>query len=102
MKFLLKLRWFALLGAVSPALFAQTAQITGSVMDSTSAVIPDVNIAVTHVDTGVTRKTSSNQDGYYTLPLLQPGKYKLTAQRDGFRPVIRDGLVLAVSQVVRL
>src|SRR5947199_2735446 len=84
----------------SPLLFGQTAQITGTVTDSSSAVITGAGITVTNVDTGTTRKALSNDEGYYTLPFLQPGKYKMTAQRDGFRPVIHDNLVLAVNQDV--
>ena len=91
-----------LLVILSPLLLAQTAQIDGTVTDSSSAVMPGVSIAATNVETGTVRSTVSNNDGYYTLPLLQPGKYNLTVKRDGFRPVIHDGLVLAVNQNVRL
>ena len=50
--------------------FGQTAQITGRVTDSTDAVIPDVSIMVTNVDTGIKRDTASNELGYYTVSLL--------------------------------
>ncbi|MCI0628693.1 MAG: TonB-dependent receptor, partial [Acidobacteria bacterium] len=82
--------------------FAQTAQITGRITDSSSAVIHGANITVTHVDKGVKRDTTSNEEGYYTVPLLQPGAYEMTIETAGFKPVTRSGITLRVEQVARI
>ncbi len=82
------------------ALFAQTAQIGGRVTDPSGAVIPGIDITVTNSDTKVMRKTKSNEEGYYVVPLLQPGRYQLTAQKEGFKPLSRDGIVLRVGDKV--
>jgi hypothetical protein len=53
--------------------FAQTAQITGRVNDQANAVVSAVRVTVTNSATGFKREASSNSEGDYTLPLLQPG-----------------------------
>ncbi|MBV8904079.1 MAG: carboxypeptidase regulatory-like domain-containing protein, partial [Acidobacteriia bacterium] len=77
---------------------AQEAQVTGRVTDITGAVIPGVQITITNTDTGIAREITTNDLGYYTLPLLQPGNYRITAEKRGFRAQERRGLVLLVDQ----
>src|SRR5580658_3832197 len=78
--------------------FAQEAQITGRVTDSTGAVLPDVKVTITNADTGITRETKTNDLGYYTVPLLDPGHYKLTAEKQGFGTREQTGIELLVDQ----
>ena len=93
----------ALLGLVVTAMtcgrvWAQgTAQISGAVQDSTGAVLPGAEITVTQTDTGVSRMTISNETGYYTLPNLPVGPYKLEASLPGFRTFVQQGIVLQVG-----
>lgn len=87
-------------GAVSA--FAQTAQITGRVIDSTGAVMPGTSITVKNVATGVDRKVTTNENGYYTVPLLLPGQYRVTVEQKGFKPIVRSGVVLEVDQRAEL
>lgn len=91
-----------LLLASATLALSQTAQITGRVTDSSEAVVPSVSITVTNADNGTTRKAATNEQGYYTVPLLQPGRYQMSVQHQGFRPVSRDGITLAVDQVARI
>ncbi len=84
------------------AALGQTAQITGRVADSTNAVVPDAKINVRNVETGIENPTSTNESGYYTVPLLPPGRYEVTAQKPGFRPITRSGIKLEVQQVARI
>jgi len=51
--------------------FAQEAQITGQVTDSSGAIIPDVKVTVTNTGTGIARQTTTNGLGYYSVPLLE-------------------------------
>ena len=48
------------------------------------------------------RKATSNELGYYSFALLQPGSYRLEVKKEGFRPLTRSGLVLSVGQVARV
>jgi hypothetical protein len=91
----------AVLLAVSTA-FTQTAQITGRVTDESGAVIPGAAIIVVNVATGQDRHASTNQDGYFTVPLLLPGEYKVMVEQKGFKPIARSGVVLEVDQRAEL
>ncbi|MCL5742309.1 MAG: carboxypeptidase-like regulatory domain-containing protein, partial [Acidobacteria bacterium] len=51
---------------------------------------------------GTKRETRTNETGAYTAPLLQPGSYRVTVQKDGFKPVSRGGVSLTVDQVARI
>ena len=64
---------------------AQTAQITGRITDSSGAVIQGAAVKVINVDNGMQREASSDIDGFYTVPLLQPGNYRITAEQPGFK-----------------
>jgi hypothetical protein len=90
-----------LLAAASVAL-AQTALVTGRVTDSTGAVVPGTGVTATQVATGIDRRASTNQDGYYTIPLLPPGEYRFAVQQQGFKPITRTGLILEVDQRAEL
>src|SRR6267142_3261419 len=83
---------------------AQTssATLSGTVMDSQGAVVPDVAITVSSTATGLKRQTATNSEGLFTVPLLPPGVYSLRAEREGFSIVQIDGIELPVAgQVAR-
>ena len=84
--------------------FAQstTSQILGRIVDSTGAVVPGAHIAVENQQTGAKRETTSSDTGAFAAPLLPPGEYRITVQKDGFRPVTQTGITLQVDQVARL
>jgi hypothetical protein len=82
--------------------FGQTAQVTGRVTDSAGAVVPGAQVALTNQATGVSRDTVTNNEGYYTVPLLQPGVYRINVKKDGFKPVLQTDIRLQVEQVARL
>ena len=79
-------------------LWAQNvAQISGTVKDSTGAVIPGVEVIVTNTDTGISRSTISGDDGSYTMPALPVGPYRLQASMQGFATYVQTGIVLQVN-----
>ena len=82
--------------------YAQRASLTGKISDATGAVIPGVQVTITNVNTGVSREVTSNEEGYYTIPQLQPGEYRTSIRKDGFKPLQQSGLSLQVEQVLRL
>jgi hypothetical protein len=67
------------------SLLAQNAQLTGRVTDTTQSVIPGASVSLDNERTGLQRSTITNAEGYYTLPSLPPGDYRLTVQAKGFR-----------------
>jgi hypothetical protein len=89
--------------AVVGQLHAQTtAEITGTITDTQGAVVPDISVAVTSVDTGITQTAKTNSIGVYTVPLLKPGSYRMDINATGFRAISRTGIILQVAQTATL
>src|SRR5437667_9001454 len=74
-----------------------TAQISGAVRDQSGAVLPGAQVTATQTDTAVSRTTISNEAGYYVLPNLPLGPYRLQVALPGFRTYVRTGIVLEVG-----
>ncbi len=74
--------------------------LTGHVSDPSGARIPDATVRVTDTDTGVVTNAKSNSAGDYTVPFLQPGKYRVDASHEGFKNYTHTGLVLQTEQTV--
>ena len=99
---------YALFAAVLAALsflftgsgFAQTDQgaITGVVQDSSGAVIPNAQVTVTNVDTGLALEAKSNRSGVFVFSPLKIGNYTLSASSQGFETVTRENLHLDIQQ----
>jgi hypothetical protein len=88
----------------SPFVFAQqeTATITGEVRDANGSVVAKATITVTNVETNVSVKSETNDQGLYTVPSLKPGPYSITVEKAGFKKSVRSGVTLQVAQVARL
>jgi outer membrane receptor protein involved in Fe transport len=92
----------ALLLMFAAGALAQTAQITGRITDQSGAVVPGAAVTVTNNATGINREAVSNDEGYFTLPLLNPGEYRIAVKKDGFKPLVQPSVTLQVNQVARL
>jgi hypothetical protein len=88
---------FVSIGMSADAWAQATAQISGTVTDQSGAVLPGVEINVTHTGTGIARGTITNETGSYVLPNLPIGPYRLEASLPGFRTSIQTGIVLEVN-----
>ena len=82
------------------AIAGVTASIVGSVKDPTGAVIPGAQVTVTNTETHVSQAVSTNGQGSYTFPALQPGNYEVTINISGFKAFRQTGIVLNVNDVV--
>src|SRR5581483_5909551 len=71
-----------------------TALLLGTVLDPSSAPIPDAQITVTNIGTGVSRQVSTGSRGDYAVPDLPYGTYTVTAVKSGFEKLVRSGIVL--------
>ena len=82
----------------SAAAWAQaTAQMSGTVRDSSGGVLPGVTVTVTQTDTGFTRTSVTETSGSYVMSNLPTGPYKLEASLQGFRTYVQTGIVLQVN-----
>src|SRR5262245_19467648 len=79
--------------------FAQitSATISGTVKDQTQAVLPGVDISVKNIDTGLSRATVTDANGYFTIPGLPPGPYETRAALPGLANAV-ERVTLAVAQ----
>ena len=96
---------FALLLFASPGTAgAQTtfAAITGTVTDSTGAVVGGAAVTATNVETGVSTKAATNSEGVYTVPQLHEGPYMLSIVAEGFREFIATDIRLVTRDVRRI
>ncbi len=82
--------------------FGQTAQLTGTVIDQSSATVAGTKVTATNINTSVARSTVANQTGNYLITALLPGSYRVTAEAPGFKQISREPIRLEVDQVARL
>lgn len=94
---------FALLAsATTNTIFAQEfrATLSGRVTDPSGASVPGAMVIATKSDTGSRSQTKTDNAGLYSLPLLPPGLYSLTAESKGFKKYVQNGLTLGTDQKV--
>jgi hypothetical protein len=77
-----------------------TASVSGRVQDASGAVLPGVSVTARQIDTGFERTTTSDAEGRYALPSLPSGAYELRAELQGFRTLVRRGILLSVAEHV--
>jgi len=94
----------ALLGVVLTLLLGATdawaqasAQINGTVVDSSGAVLPGVTVVAVQTETGFRREVVTDEAGSYALLNLPLGPYRLEASLSGFRSYAQAGIVLQVN-----
>jgi hypothetical protein len=96
------IRLLGFLALMAFSAVAQNSGIQGVVNDSSGAVVPAATVRITNIDTGVVQTAAANAQGFYTVPLLNPGLYKVEAQAAGFAPKVVQQLRLDVGQIARV
>lgn len=81
---------------------ATTGLIQGTVVDPNGAVVQGATITVKNKGTGFERNTTSNSDGFFSLPLLPLGAYTVTTEAKSFSKSIIEGLEVNVGQTTSL
>jgi hypothetical protein len=79
-----------------------SASITGLVDDPAKALIPGASITAINTQTGEKASTTTNKEGQYVLPGLNPGTYRIEVDKQGFKGIIEAGLTLHVQDVVQI
>jgi hypothetical protein len=74
-----------------------TSRLDGNVQDESGAVIPGAKILAVNDRTQLRAETTSNSEGSYVFPSLQPGTYTLTVEAKGFRKAVVNNVELNVS-----
>ena len=101
----------ALVGAFSILLFTAAppahpqdsrGTILGRVTDSSGAVVPAAAVQAANIATGVVIRSSTNNEGNFHIPFLIPGTYRVTAEKEGFKRFVHDGIELNVNARLEL
>ena len=76
-------------------LTAQTqGRLTGTVADTSGAVIPGAPVTLRNVSTGVAQTAQTNESGVYNFPYVAPGDYELSVTYEGFKSYSQTGLTI--------
>ncbi len=94
-----RLVFLTLIGmAASNSALAQNATVTGTVVDSTGAVVAKASITVHNLNNNTDRSAESSAEGTYTVAQLPPGLYNISVVKDGFKKVDVNAVTLVVDQ----
>ena len=90
---------FLLLIGLSVQASAQTnkGRIKGTVKDQTGAVVQNAKVTVVNIATNESRDVTTDSDGNYDVPLLEPGTYKLTISAASFPETVKDNVEVQTS-----
>ncbi len=94
------------LAALSTAsvLFAQSdrGSITGTVTDTSSAVLPGAQVQITNAGTGQMVTTTTDSAGFYRVSDLAVGSYSVEFSKSGFETLRRTGVTLLIGQIAEI
>ncbi len=76
--------------------------LTGRITDPTGSALVGASVSVRNVETNIAASVTTNEDGSYSFPLLQPGKYQLTVTQQGFKASQRDNIEVRVADKLTL
>lgn len=88
-------------GSLTFAQLANTTSLVGNVTDSAGASIAGVAITAVNQDTNDTYRTTTNDEGNYTIEFIRTGRYGVTAKQPGFQTLVKNGVVIDTNQTVR-
>jgi hypothetical protein len=97
---------FILTLLIAPAIVAQT-QITtgtiqGTVVDANGAAVQGANVEIKNLDTNFTRTLTTDDEGRFVAPLLQPGNYSVSVSKQGFATTVLERTALTVGQALNV
>jgi Carboxypeptidase regulatory-like domain len=72
--------------------------VSGTVVDQSGAIVPNVTVTATNTETGAVRETTADGAGRYNFSPLPVGPYDIHAKKTGFQEAVRTGIQLAVNQ----
>jgi len=93
---------FACLTGLAICRADELAAVTGLVTDPNGRSVPGVTVLITNLSTNVVSRTVTNDQGIYRLPSLQPGIYRMTLDKDGFKSIVKSGVELHVQDVASI
>jgi hypothetical protein len=74
--------------------------LTGAVTDTTGAAVPGATVTATNKETGAARVVVSGANGTYRVPDLDPGRYSVTVELQGFQKVAVDDVLVLLGRTL--
>lgn len=89
--------------AMAPALGQMVGgSISGDVVDPSNAAVEQAHVLIRNLETGGARSLVTGNDGSFAALSIPVGVYTVSVERDGFAPLKRTGIAVAVGQSVRV
>ena len=79
---------------------ATTADLGGTIVDQSSAVLPGATVTAQNVDTNQSRSAITDERGHFLIPALPPGTYTVRAELQGFSPRTLEDVVLTLGSLI--
>lgn len=76
--------------------------LSGVVTDTSGAVLPGTTVTITNKGTGAVRATTTNGEGLYLVPDLDPGRYGLTVELSGFAKAEFADVAVTLGKTIRI
>src|ERR1700732_86830 len=76
--------------------------IAGAVTDTSGAAVANATVTLTNLDTAQKRSIESDASGNYTFVNILPGRYKLEAEKTGFKKFVREPIVVQIESGLRV
>src|SRR5260370_35034776 len=90
---------FALCAGVA---IGQNANLSGLIQDPSNSGVSGAEVSIRNEQTGGRRNTHSNGSGFYSLPALSPGAYRLSIRAIGVETIVRKRLKLEGGENPRI
>jgi hypothetical protein len=78
-----------------------TGSITGTVKDSSGAIVPGATVTITHEGQGLTLTSVTREDGTYIFTPIRTGAYRIDVELQGFKKEARRGITVGIQEQVR-
>src|SRR5689334_3232150 len=101
MRFLFAAAILLVLGIHAFGQGAGTTSLVGTVTDASGRIVPDAGITAVNTGTQDTYRTTTSDQGYYTIQFVRIGNYQLTVQKPGFQTYVATSIEVSINQVVR-
>src|SRR5262247_3652489 len=75
-----------------------TSRVTGTVVDTTGAVVPDATVKLTNEANSISFTTQSSSSGAYAFDLIPAGVYSVSVEKTGFKKFVSTGNVVQINQ----
>src|SRR5579859_1134805 len=77
---------------------ANNTALVGSVLDPSGRPVGNARVSAVNTDTRVAVRATSDNDGYYSIAFILPGKYDITVEADGFEKLTKTGQIVAMNE----